>query len=310
MKTKFRAFAALSVFVLLMGCSGGDDSSGNCGKIESVSFYTSPASVSLSFIPGNNSNSYKIEYGPTGFTQGSGQSIMTSDTQVQIADLTPSTTYDFYITSVCSATESSAPYKLSSVTTQATQCVGTTSVQFAQLYTDAIELQFAFSGGSPDRFEVEYGPAGFALGTGTRETTSFGSSSKTISGVQASTTYDFYVRSYCYSGEKTAFVKFSYTTMTSCPKPVNLNSWNISGACNVELGETRGFSWSYPYSNPQSYTISIVQGATDNPAGGNTFVTSTPSISISRMYCLWKAFYVKANCSGNESSEWAGPYFF
>lgn len=310
MKTKITAFAALSLFILLMGCSGGDDGGSNCGKVESVSFYTSPASITLSFLPGNNANSYRIEYGPTGFTPGNGETVVTSNTQIEIDELTPATTYDFYITGICSATENSAPYKLSSVTTQASQCVGNTTLQISQFYPDAIDLQFGFTGGNQDRYEVEYGLAGFVLGTGTREMTSFGSSSKTISGIRASTAYDFYVRSYCYSGEKTAFVKYSYTTIGACPKPIGLNSWVISGACNEGLGATRGFSWTFLGGSAQSYTISIVQEATDNPAGGNTFVTSNTSISISRMYCLWKAFYVKANCSGSESSEWAGPFFF
>jgi len=310
MNTKIKTLASLFIFVLFMGCSGGDDGGSNCGKVESVSFYTSPVSATLSFMPGSNANSFRIEYGATGFTPGSGTVVVTSNSQQEITGLTPSTTYDFYITGICSATENSAPYKLSSVTTQVSQCVGSTTVQIGQFYPDAVDLQFAFTGGSADHFEVEYGLAGFVLGTGTRETTSFGSSSKTISGIQASTAYDFYVRSYCSSGETTAFVKYTYTTMGSCPKPVNLNSWNISGACNAGMGETRAFSWSYLGGNPQSYTISIVQEATDNPANGNTFETSNTSISISNMYCLWNAFYVRANCTGSDRSEWAGPYYF
>lgn len=309
MKTKITAFATLFAFVLLMGCSGGDDGGSNCGKVESVSFNALPASVILYFTSGNNANSFKVEYGPTGFAQGTGTSIITSNTQVEITGLVPSTTYDFYITGICSASESSAPYKLSSVTTQASQCTGTTSVQFAQLYPNEIELQFAYSGGSPEYYEVEYGPAGFALGTGTKVTTSFGTASKTLTGIQASTTYDFHVRSYCSSGEKTPYTKFSYTTMNGCPKPFNLSSWIVSGSCNSGTA-TRAFSWSYLSGTPQSYTISIVQDATDNPAAGNTFETSTTGISISNMFCNWRVFYVKANCTGTDSSEWAGPYYF
>lgn len=310
MNLKITTLFSVFIFALFMGCSGGDDSGSNCGKVESVSFNAFPSKVILSFMPGSNANSFRVEYGPTGFRPGTGSPVVTSNSQVEITGLTPSTTYDFYITGICSVTENSAPYKLSSVTTQPSQCTGTTSVQFAQLYPDAIDLQFSYTGGSPEYYEVEYGTAGFALGTGTRVATSFGSSSKTITGIQASTAYDFYVRSYCSSGENTAFVKFSFTSMTGCPKPFNLNSRNISGACNSGSGETRAFSWSYLAGNPQSYTISIVQGATDNPAGGNTFVTSTTGISISNMYCNWNAFYVKANCTGTDSSEWAGPYYF
>jgi hypothetical protein len=309
MKTKITAFATLFLFVLLMGCSGGDDGGSNCGKVESVTFSTTPVAVTLYFTGGTNANSFKVEYGPTGFRQGTGTSVVTSNTQIEVTGLVPSTTYDFYITGICSDTENSTPYKLSSVTTQASQCTGTTSVQFGQLYPNEIDLQFTYSGGYAEYHEVEYGPVGFTLGTGTKATTSFGTSSKTLTGIQASTTYDFYVRSYCASGEKTPFVKFSYTTMNGCPKPTNLSSWIVSGSCNSGTA-TRAFSWSYLAGTPQSYTISIVQGATDNPAEGNTFVTSTTGISISNMFCNWRAFYVRANCTGNDSSEWAGPYYF
>ncbi|TPD66067.1 hypothetical protein [Flavobacterium microcysteis] len=309
MKTKITAFTMLFLFVLLMGCSGGDDGGSSCGKVESVTFSTTPAAVTLYFTGGNNANSFKVEYGPSGFTQGTGTSVVTSNTQVEITELIPSTTYDFYITGICSASESSAPYKLSSVTTQASQCTGTTSVQFGQLAPDQIDLQFTYSGGYAEYYEVEYGTAGFTLGTGTKTTTSFGTSSKNLTGIQASTTYDFYVRSSCVSGEKTPYVKFTYTTMNGCPKPFNLSSWIVSGSCNSGTA-TRAFSWSYLSGTPQSYTISIVQDATDNPAAGNTFETSTTGISISNMFCNWRVFYVKANCTGNDSSEWAGPYYF
>lgn len=308
MNTKITTLLSLFIFALFMGCSG-DESGSSCGKVDYVSFNAYPSRVALNFSAGNNANSFKIEYGPSGFRPGTGTVMTTSDTQVEIGELTPSTTYDFYITGICSANESSAPYKLSSVTTQASQCTGATSVHIGQLYTNEVELEFSYSGGYAEKFEVEYGTAGFVLGTGTREATSFGSASKTITGIEASTAYDFYVRSYCPSGETTAFVKFSYTTMMSCPKPINLNSWVVSGACNAGMGATRGFSWSYPYGSTQSYTISVIQSLNEAP-GSNTFVTSTPYITLQGMYCLWKGFYVKASCSATESSEWAGPYYF
>ena len=112
MKTKITAFATLFLFVLLMGCSGGDDGGSNCGKVESVTFSTTPVAVTLYFTGGTNANSFKVEYGPTGFRQGTGTSVVTSNTQVEVTGLVPSTTYDFYITGICSDTENSTPYKL------------------------------------------------------------------------------------------------------------------------------------------------------------------------------------------------------
>lgn len=44
---------------------------------------------------------YNIEYGPTGFTQGSGTVVTTTSGTYQLANLTPNTTYDFYVEDVC-----------------------------------------------------------------------------------------------------------------------------------------------------------------------------------------------------------------
>ncbi|WP_447637810.1 fibronectin type III domain-containing protein [Flavobacterium microcysteis] len=308
MKTKIKAFAGLLVFVLLMGCSGSDDGGNNCGKVESLSFNTTPTSAIISFISGNNATSFKIEHGPTGFTPGTGTSMFTSDTYIEVGGLTPSTTYDFYISGMCGAGQTSAS-KLFSVTTKASQCTGTTSVEIAQLYPNEIELFFTYSGTSQDHYEVEYGLAGFTLGTGTKVTTSPGNSSKTLTGIQASVVYDLYVRSYCISGEKTPYTKYTYTTINGCPKPTNLNSWNISGSCTAGT-ETRAFSWSYPSGTPQNYTFAIAQGATDHPENATTFTTSERSISLTNLNCNWRVFYVRANCTNTDKSEWAGPYYF
>lgn len=300
----------LLLFVLFLGCSGehSSEDENNCGKVGNVSFTTNSSSVIINFSSGNNANSYKIEYGLTGFSQGSGTTIITSNTSLEINDLTSSTTYDLYITGICSSTENSDPYKLSSITTQQSQCTGTTSLQFYQYDANEAMLEFTYSGGSALKHEVEYGPAGFQLGKGVRQsTTGYGSNLLTVKNLPNNTAYDFYVRTFCSAGDSNQFKKFTYTTGATCPKPFNLNSWVVSGSCNVGLGATRGFSWS-SYGSPQSYTISLIQNVTDPPSA-QVFTTSNTSIGISNMYCNWKGFYVKSNC-GATSSDWAGPFIF
>jgi hypothetical protein len=51
---------------------------------------------------------FRINYGPTGFTPGTGGQTVTSSTNsVTVTGLTPSTEYQFYVTQVCSSTSSS-----------------------------------------------------------------------------------------------------------------------------------------------------------------------------------------------------------
>ncbi len=172
-----------------------------------------------------------------------------------------------------------------------------------------------YNDGSPSYYEIEYGPVGFTLGNGTRVNTNtqFSSNYLTVNGMQHSTTYDFYVRAVCNSSAPTDtsnFIKYTYTTVGSCPKPHGLNSDVISGACNVGSGATRVMSWHYDYGTPSSYTVCIVQQGDQPSATANAYTTMNNSIAISGMYCLWKAFYVRANCQNGDSSDWAGPYYF
>lgn len=299
---------------LLSACSS-DESGDSCGKIEVLDYSTESTSIYIYFNKGNNVNSTRIEIGPAGFNQGTGTIITTSDNYVYLTNLYPSTTYDIYLKGICSATEESVVTKLSSITTDQGECVGTASVSFTQSTTNSINLDFSFNNSSPSYYEVEYGLVGFNLGSGTRVNTSlqFNSSYLTVNGIQANTMYDFYVRAICNSyapNDTSNFVKYSYTSIGNCPMPYNLNTYVVSGSCNVNNGATRAFTWNYDF-NAQSYTICIVQSGTDQPsATSNAYTISQNGVTISGMFCNWVAFYVRANCSNGESSSWAGPYYF
>ncbi len=308
---KISKLICFALIIFSLGCSRDEaqhQDASNCKKVTDVSFQAFSTSINLYYGNGSNANSYKIEYGLSGFPQGSGKSIVTSNTQIQIEDLNPSTTYDFYITGICSSTESSAPFKLASVTTDQSKCSGDTTLDFYQYNNTEITLAFSYSGGSAYKYDVEYGPEGFTLGTGTKQSTSAYGNMITVQNLPNGKKYDFYAKTYCSQQDSNGYKKFSYTTGPTCPKPFNLYSYVISGACNVGMGATRGFSWS-SYGSPQSYTISLVQDP-NNPPGAQVFTTSNTSIAISNMYCNWKAFYVRSNCGNGQTSDWAGPFVF
>lgn len=64
--------------------------------------------VNLSWNNSQNSNAtqWQIEYGPEGFALGSGTQISASTNNFTIQNLTPSTSYDFYVRSVCGTSNS------------------------------------------------------------------------------------------------------------------------------------------------------------------------------------------------------------
>lgn len=304
MKTKITLFISLIITALFFACSDGDEGSG-CSKVKNVSFSADPTVAYIQFE--GEANSYKIEYGPTGFTQGSGTTLTTSEYYFAVPGLIPATTYDFYITSICSDTDSSAAYKLSSVTTDQSQCTGNTEATIYQTSVDDVDVEYYYSGGA-QAYEVQYGLQGFTLGTGTTISTNSGTSAS-LTGLAAQTTYDFYVRAMCSQGDWSAYKKYTYTTISSCPAPANLNSWHISGSCNSGT-ETRGFSWSYPFGNPANYEFSMITEVGAPASSGDITVTSNTSIAFSGMYCIWEGFYVRANCGGGVYSEWAGPFYW
>lgn len=294
--------------VMMSACSGGDES-GGCGKVKNVGFQVEATSVSLYFEAGASANSFRIEYGPTGFAEGTGTIMTTSSNYPQIQGLNPGTTYDFYIKTVCSADASGKSVKLSSVTTSPSQCTGQVDLVINQSSATSVGLYPTYDEGYPDHYEVEYGVQGFTLGTGTHVNLPVATTT-TISNIQPSTAYDFYVKAVCYDTDGTAYKKIQYTTASSCPKPNNLGSTYIAGNCNAGT-MVRNFYWYDDLGAADNYTISIVTNSSiNNPDAGQQFTTSNTSIQLSNMFCNWEAFYVKSNCGGGSSSTWAGPFYW
>ena len=64
---------------------------------------TTSSSVDLSWTAGPNAGSYTVEYGTSGFAQGSGSTTTSTTTTAAISGLTSYTMYDFYVQSDCQA---------------------------------------------------------------------------------------------------------------------------------------------------------------------------------------------------------------
>ena len=299
--------------ILFFSCNSDDSNSSSCSQVSNVSFYTNSTSIQILFDSNNGVNSFEIEYGLSGFSYGSGSKETTSNNYFEISYLSPSTTYDIYITSICSSQEHSNPKGLLSVTTDPSKCQGTPTLNVEQFSLDQIRLSYNFDGEWIESYEVEYGVAGFSLGTGTIITTESYDTSTTITQFQPDTTYDFYVRANC-SESGSDFSQYAmkqHTTTSYCPKPYDLDVTYISGtSCDINDLKVFRFDWSY-YSNSNivNYTISLPDFG-DAPEFGGTFDTSNNTISIQGLFCGTFDFYVRANCDDNSSSDWAGPYTF
>nr|NQU92741.1 T9SS type A sorting domain-containing protein [Bacteroidota bacterium] len=58
-------------------------------------------SADLTWLPGGFENQWVVEYGPTGFLQGTGTSVLVGGLPFLLNGLTPATTYDFYVKADC-----------------------------------------------------------------------------------------------------------------------------------------------------------------------------------------------------------------
>ncbi|MBC2846487.1 fibronectin type III domain-containing protein [Winogradskyella flava] len=110
------------VFILvLFSCKNddGDDTVDAClapTNIQANAITTNSATITWS--DSNAANSYIIEYGISGFSIGSGTSIMATETSMTLVGLLPATTYDVYIQVECSTNNVSSNSEVLNFTTE------------------------------------------------------------------------------------------------------------------------------------------------------------------------------------------------
>jgi hypothetical protein len=92
----------------------------------------SQTSASVYWSEQGDATNWTLEYGPVGFTPGTGTYVSLTDTTFDLSGLSANTTYDFYVRSICSSTDSSALVGPSSFTTDQIPAV----VPYTEDWTD------------------------------------------------------------------------------------------------------------------------------------------------------------------------------
>lgn len=171
-----------------------------------------PDSVDLSWTAGSTGETeWTIEYGENGFTQGTGTFVsVTTNAYDTIAMLTQNTTYDFYLLGNCSLTDSSLWVGPETVTTPLF-CNNVSGLS-ATTVTDTAFLSWTAGSNAETMWNVEYGPVGFELGTGTMYST-MNNNTDTLVGLMGSATYEYYVQAACASGDTSLFTGPNSFTM-------------------------------------------------------------------------------------------------
>lgn len=158
----------------------------------------------------SNGANWNINWGPAGFNQGSGAGFfafnVTSNPYI-LTGLTKSTCYDYYVQDTCVGIGNGPWVGPFTFCTKAS-CPAPTSLAAAATTTGATITWTP--GGQASNYNLEYGPMGFARGSGMFMNTV--TASATITSLNPSSPYTVYVRDSCGPGDVSAWVSFTFNT--------------------------------------------------------------------------------------------------
>lgn len=164
------------------------------------------------------SGPFYINYGPTGFAQGAAGSdydtVMTSP--FVLHGLLDDTDYDFYIQSDCGANGTSlwkGPFSFTTLPS----CPAPVFSSFTNISTDSITVNWT-SGGSAGPWYIYWGPTGFNQASASASLDTSSTTSFTAYGLTAGTSYTFYIKEDCGSGDTSRYAgPYNQTTIYAPP---------------------------------------------------------------------------------------------
>lgn len=188
-------------------------------------------------IGGGTSND--LEYGPSGFTPGAGTTVAGVSSPYTIMGLSATTGYDFYVTEICTASVSVPAGPVSFTTTAA--CATPSAGDAVIVNTTSATLVWTPSG-SEDQTDLEYGEAGYTLGSGTLVADV--NSPYDLTMLDAGVAYEWYVRHMCGSAFSQWDGPYNFTTaLTGLDAPFAEGAEVLSNYQGAVLVQ-----WDYPAS--------------------------------------------------------------
>ncbi len=203
-------------------------------------FNLNSTTANLSWLfSGTPSNGWSVEWGPVGFTQGTGTVVASPNDTLKISGLAPLSSYDFYVQQDCGAIGKSNWAGPFTFTTLSISCPPPTGV--SSLLSSNSATLFWLTGGAAN-FQYVFGPSNTSSISGTLVSGS--GSSVSFSGLTPSTLYDFWIRDSCGVGDVSAWTgPFNFSTLCapiSIPYLRDFNGvnfpplcWDLSGGSRV-----------------------------------------------------------------------------
>ena len=230
------------------------------------------STADLGWTDGGTATTWNIEWGTTGFTQGTGTMITGTTTNPHpLSGLSSDTSYEFYVQADCGGGDTSAWFGPLSFTTLIS-CPAPSALTASAMTTTAAILSWT-EAGSASLYNVEVVSSG-STPTGTA-TDSGVTNSFNKTGLNPSTSYDYYVQADCGGGD--------------------LSSWSgpytFATECDYFGSFTEGFESYATSSAPQCWSFNL------NGSSGYAYVSSSDTHTGSR-----------ALRSGNSGSTTATHY--
>lgn len=178
-------------------------------------------SAKIDWTPGAGNTSFYLEYDTAGFTPGNGTKITgtypsPTGPPVKITGLSADTKYDVYFGEICNSGADTVYFGGPQKFTTTVSCPAPYGVQ--EIGTTATTATVAWNSYTGTDFKLEWGPTGFAQGTGTSGRIS--DTIYTMTGLTPLTEYDVYVFDSCGLGNYSTVVgPFSVTT--GCAGPLS-----------------------------------------------------------------------------------------
>ena len=225
-----------------------------CGSPTDVVFTTvNDSTVQVAWQVGA-SESVNTEFGQLGYAFGTGSSLTVNQNQISLDQINPNTLYDFYIQNSCSENLQSTwvgPYNFFSVL-----CDLPLNPTVISSNGNSATLGWT---GNADAWRIQWGPAGFTLGTGIQISNVTGNT-RTISGLAESTNYEFYIRAECGFGTSIYVGPFPFSTTE------DVGIEDISAATETPFlypnPANRQVTLVNVFNTPATYTITSLTGQT------------------------------------------------
>lgn len=270
-------------------------SGSSCGtptSLASSAITTSEATVSWAAVSG--ANSYAVDYKLNSSATWTSFSTAQTATSANLTGLASSSLYDWRVIATCTSGTSAAA---SAQFTTLTPCTAPTSLASSSVTSSSATVSWAAVTGATS-YAVDYKLNSSA--TWTSFSTAQTTTSSNLTGLTASSLYDWRVSATCASGT-TAFssAQFTTTAMAACNAPTGLSSTVTSSSATV--------SWT-AVSGAVSYAVDYKLNTSSIWTSVSTAQTTT-SATISGLNALtlydWR---VTTNCSSGSSTASAAQF--